>query len=242
MDSQFKYSDFVPADESHSSVCLQSELENLLGDLQGLSYAYFAVPRNRETAPLIISDYPSPWLKAYKGANYHLIDPIIHHGLKSCAPFSWSDALQAVSCDKSRELFRRSSQYRICSGATFILHDPCGVFSSLSLCNGGQQADFDRRMADQQGQIQMALIRFHSRLLSLRTVDELFSKLQSGPLSGKEMEVLKWVMMGKSYREIALICAISERTVKFHMSNISGKLQVCNAKQAVYEARRQGIL
>ncbi|WP_339502025.1 LuxR family transcriptional regulator [Pseudomonas silesiensis] len=242
MDSKFKYSDFVPADESHSSVCLQSELESLLGDLQGLSYAYFAVPRNSEAAPLIVSNYPSPWLKAYKGANYHLIDPIIQHGLKSCAPFSWSDALQAVSCDKSRELFRRSSQYRICSGATFILHDPRGVFSSLSLCNGGQQADFDRRMADQQGQIQMALIRFHSQLLSLRTVDELFSKLQSGPLSGKEMGVLKWVMMGKSYREIALICAISERTVKFHMSNISGKLQVCNAKQAVYEARRQGIL
>lgn len=97
-------------------------------------------------------------------------------------------------------------------------------------------------MADQEAQIQMALIRFHRRLLSLRTVDEWFAKLQSGPLSAKEMAVLKWVMMGKSYREIALICAISERTVKFHMSNIAGKLQVCNAKQAVYEAQRQGIL
>ena len=242
MDSQFKCADFVTADEDQSNVCLQSELEALLGELQGLSYAYFAVPRNREAAPLIVSNYPLPWLKAYKEASYHLIDPIIHHAFKSCAPFSWSDALQRAPCEKSREFFRRSSQHRICSGATFILHDPCGVFSSLSLCNNGPQVDFDRRMADQEAQIQMALIRFHSRLLSLRTVDELFAKLQNGPLSTKEMAVLKWVMMGKSYREIALICAISERTVKFHMSNIAGKLQVCNAKQAVYEAQRQGIL
>lgn len=242
MDSQFKYADFVPVDEGHSNVCLQSELETQLGELQGLSYAYFAVPRNREAAPLIVSNYPLPWLKAYKDASYHLIDPIIHHALKSCAPFSWDDALQSPSCEKSREFFRRSTQHRICSGATFILHDPCGLFSSLSLCNKGPQADFERRMADQEAQIQMALIRFHRRLLSLRTVDEWFAKLQSGPLSAKEMAVLKWVMMGKSYREIALICAISERTVKFHMSNIAGKLQVCNAKQAVYEAQRQGIL
>jgi LuxR family quorum-sensing system transcriptional regulator ExpR len=116
------------------------------------------------------------------------------------------------------------------------------MFSSLSLCNSGSQAEFERRMADQQGQLQMALIRFHSRLLSLRAMDELFPEPQTGPLSARELGVLKWVMMGKAYREIALICAISERTVKFHMSNISGKLQVCNAKQAVYEAQRQGIL
>ncbi|QLG92418.1 LuxR family transcriptional regulator [Pseudomonas yamanorum] len=242
MDNASKYRDFALTDEKHPSVSLQYELEHLLGDLQGLSYAYFAVPRNREVAPLIISNYPEPWLKAYRAASYHLIDPIIHHGLRRCAPFSWSDARQTVSCEKGRELFRRSSQYRICSGATFTLHDASGMFSSLSLSNGGLQADIDRRMADQQGQIQMALISFHSRLLSLRTVDELFSKLQGGRLSVKELSVLKWVMMGKAYREIALICAISERTVKFHMSNISEKLQVCNAKQAVYEAQRQGIL
>ncbi|AKA22618.1 LuxR family transcriptional regulator [Pseudomonas chlororaphis] len=242
MDSRLKYSDFIVADESQSNVCLQLELEKLLGDVQGLSYAYFAAPKNREVTPLIVSNYPSRWLKAYKNANYHLIDPIIHHGLKSCAPFAWSDALQACGNDKGLELFRRSSQYRICFGATFTLHDAGGMFSSLSLCDSGQQADFERRMADQQGQIQMALIRFHGRLLSLRTVDELFPESQNGPLSARELGVLKLVMMGKVYREIALMCAISERTVKFHMSNISEKLQVCNAKQAVYEAQRQGIL
>lgn len=242
MDSQSNHSDFVVSGLPPSNACLQSELENQLGMFQELSYAYFAVPRNRVVAPLIVSNYPSPWLNTYKQARSHLIDPIIHYGLKSCAPFSWSAALEAVSCDQSRELFRRSSEHRICSGTTFVLHDPCGVFSSLSLCNGGQQADFDRLLADRQGQIQMAPIHFHSWLMSLRTVDELFSTLANGPLSAREMAVLKWVKMGKSYRETGLICAISERTVKFHMSNIAAKLQVCNAKQAVYEAQRQGLL
>ncbi|MGY2402165.1 LuxR family transcriptional regulator [Pseudomonas sp. SDO5271_S396] len=225
-------------DDTH----LRNELEFLLGDLQGLSYAYFAVPCNREVPPLVISNYPEAWLKTYKEGSYHLVDPIIQHGLKCCAPFSWSDARQAIASEKSQELLRRSSQYQISSGATFILHDASGMFSSLSLSSGGPQSEVDRLMVGQQARLQMALIHFHHRLLSLRTLDELFFRAQSGPLSVKELEVLKWVMMGKSYREIALICAISERTVKFHMSNISEKLNVCNAKQAVYEAQRKGIL
>ncbi|WP_135185857.1 response regulator transcription factor, partial [Pseudomonas syringae] len=58
----------------------------------------------------------------------------------------------------------------------------------------------------------------------------------------RETGVLKWVAMGKSYSEIAEIFSISERTVKFHMSNVSSKLEVRTAKQAVYKAINMGMV
>jgi DNA-binding NarL/FixJ family response regulator len=47
-----------------------------------------------------------------------------------------------------------------------------------------------------------------------------------GTLSAREEQVLDWVIWGRSNKEIASILAITERTVKFHVSNILSKLGV----------------
>jgi LuxR family quorum-sensing system transcriptional regulator SolR len=61
-------------------------------------------------------------------------------------------------------------------------------------------------------------------------------------LGGREIEVLKWIMAGKSAWETGAIMAISERTVRHHLTNIYKKLDVVNSTQAVAEAIRSGIL
>ncbi|WP_347901400.1 helix-turn-helix transcriptional regulator [Pseudomonas purpurea] len=62
------------------------------------------------------------------------------------------------------------------------------------------------------------------------------------PLSEKELEILRWAKAGKTVWEISVIKAISEATVKFHLSNIYTKLQVSNRAQAVGEAVNRGLL
>ncbi|MEB0047451.1 MULTISPECIES: helix-turn-helix transcriptional regulator [unclassified Pseudomonas] len=62
------------------------------------------------------------------------------------------------------------------------------------------------------------------------------------PLSEKELEILRWAKAGKTVWEISIIRAISEATVKFHLSNIYSKLQVSNRAQAVGEAVNRGLL
>lgn len=62
------------------------------------------------------------------------------------------------------------------------------------------------------------------------------------PLSEKELEILRWAKAGKTVWEISVIKAISEATVKFHLSNIYSKLQVSNRAQAVGEAVNRGLL
>ncbi|MGE1156774.1 response regulator transcription factor [Pseudomonas sp. ICMP 460] len=65
--------------------------------------------------------------------------------------------------------------------------------------------------------------------------------LRGKRLTPTELEVLRWASEGKTVWEISQIRAISEATVKFHLRNIYGKLDVTNRVQAMNEAARQGI-
>jgi NarL family two-component system response regulator LiaR len=61
------------------------------------------------------------------------------------------------------------------------------------------------------------------------------------PLTEREVEVLKLVARGHSNREIASRLIVSERTVRTHISNILGKLNLDNRTQAALYALRQGL-
>jgi two-component system NarL family response regulator len=60
-------------------------------------------------------------------------------------------------------------------------------------------------------------------------------------LSGREREVLELLVKGKSNREIATGLAITEPTVKGHVTNILGKLGVSDRTQAVIAAIKRGL-
>ncbi len=62
------------------------------------------------------------------------------------------------------------------------------------------------------------------------------------PLSPREMEILRLVATGASNREIAVTLVIAEGTVKNHLTNILGKLDVKDRMQAVLKAREYGLV
>jgi DNA-binding NarL/FixJ family response regulator len=59
-------------------------------------------------------------------------------------------------------------------------------------------------------------------------------------LTPREQEVLAWVAQGLPNKEIAERLAISQRTVKFHVSSIMAKLGAANRTEAVALAVQQG--
>lgn len=67
-------------------------------------------------------------------------------------------------------------------------------------------------------------------------------KRTESKMSRREMDVLQLMAEGKSNQQIAQELVISERTVKFHVSSILGKLEVENRTAAVLKATRSGIL
>lgn len=82
---------------------------------------------------------------------------------------------------------------------------------------------------------------FHAAMLERRS--PAFSLGADPPsLTRRELETLRWAAAGKSYWEIAVILGISERTVRYFMSNARRKLNVVTNTQAVAEALCHGIL
>lgn len=62
------------------------------------------------------------------------------------------------------------------------------------------------------------------------------------PLTDREVEVLKALARGESNKQIADTLIVSEKTVKAHVSNILGKLNLQSRTQAVLYALRHGIV
>jgi two-component system nitrate/nitrite response regulator NarL len=61
-------------------------------------------------------------------------------------------------------------------------------------------------------------------------------------LTPREMEVLRLMARGSRNKEIAETLTIAERTVKIHVGNILGKLNVTNRTEAVALAIKLGLL
>jgi DNA-binding NarL/FixJ family response regulator len=88
--------------------------------------------------------------------------------------------------------------------------------------------------------------------IAARVLDE-FGRLRAAPLgaaggdegyhdlTAREREVLQLVAHGRSNKEIATELKISERTVKTHVSNIFGKLELTDRTQVALYAHRRGL-
>jgi LuxR family transcriptional regulator, quorum-sensing system regulator SolR len=61
-------------------------------------------------------------------------------------------------------------------------------------------------------------------------------------LTACEIEVLKWIAVGKSSYEVGMIMNISERTVNFHINNSMAKLGIYNKIVAVARPIILGLL
>ncbi|SFX04648.1 response regulator transcription factor [Marinospirillum alkaliphilum] len=61
-------------------------------------------------------------------------------------------------------------------------------------------------------------------------------------LTPREMQLLKLLARGYTYREVAEDLAVSSHTVNSHIKNLYRKLSVNTKNEAVYEATRQGLL
>lgn len=68
------------------------------------------------------------------------------------------------------------------------------------------------------------------------------AKLVAEVLTEREMEVLRLLAQGKSNKEIAAALTVTERTAKFHVAAILGKLGATNRTEAVTLAVQRGLI
>jgi DNA-binding NarL/FixJ family response regulator len=78
-----------------------------------------------------------------------------------------------------------------------------------------------------------------------RQVDEIRATGEGepgGPLSRRELEVLKLVALGLTYKEAGARLGLAERTIKYHMGEIIARLHLENRAQVIEYARRTGLV
>ena len=202
---------------------------------------YGAVPTKHarlETA-FVQSNYSPEWRSHYDAERLAYVDPTVAHSLSSSMAIVWQpDTFQTP---EQRNMYEEASSYGIRSGVTLPVHGPSGEFGVISFaCDALAGKDFVRSL--QQIMPSLSLMRDYVFASSQR-----FVALHEAPevpprLTKRELEVLNWVMAGKSSWEISRITRCSEATVNFHIGNIRQKFNVNTRQQALVKAIRMGII
>ena len=209
-----------------------------LAKRQGFDQVVYGVIGSRQDkleSAFLQSNYSSSWRDRYDTDRLHYVDPTVTHCLSSSLPIVWQP--DTFSGPRQREFYEEACGHGIRSGITFPIHGPNGEFGVVSFASDALP---DPREA-LQAMSSLALIRDYAFESSLRFVRP--QQLQDKPrLTRRELEVLKWVMVGKSSWEISKITNCSEATVNFHIGNVRQKFGVSTRQQALVKAIGMGIL
>ncbi|MBM4465797.1 MAG: response regulator transcription factor [Chloroflexi bacterium] len=105
---------------------------------------------------------------------------------------------------------------------------------------------FRRLMEMEQGEVPLSpglaariLQQFGQQASAVRVHEE---RQQSESLTSRELEVLTLVAQGLTYKEVGAKLYLSERTIKYHMSEMIARLQLENRAQVIEYARRTGLV
>lgn len=186
---------------------------------------------------VINASYPDEWLYLYWKNGYAEIDPVFRNALQSPGTQHWGKTYQSMASEKELEFIATARRFGLGDGITTGSVDrKCGLATFCSFASD-KTVDGERfiPLVEYLGyHIHMALLR-----TAPRTVTET-NRCVKG-LSPREVTILNWMKNGKTNWEISKIIGVSERTVRFHIENLFGKLEVTSRSQAVATAIEHGL-
>ncbi|WP_313705290.1 LuxR family transcriptional regulator [Massilia sp.] len=188
------------------------------------------------------SNYSSAWRERYDAARLAYVDPTVGHCLSSTLPIVWEPAI--FDGAEGSALYEEACAYGIRTGVTLPVHGPNGEFGVLSFASDAPPGrDFSRTIAHVMPSL--SLVRdyaFASAIRFLGGGSDTGGGDTAPRLTRRELEVLNWVMAGKSSWEISRITNCSEATVNFHLANVRQKFNVNTRQQAVVKAIALGLI
>ncbi len=192
-----------------------------------------------DTSHFVNVDFPSGWCSLYLAKGFDKIDPIVlesannGHGIQY-----WTDTYKKYDAKTARAFISSAQDFRLKEGYSHGVRTPSGNKRTLFNFAGGSVSKHPRT----------ELILKHI----VPHLDQAFGRIVNvgkektngiqAPLSSREREVLKWAKDGKNIWETSVILSISTNTVKFHLKNITEKLDVVNRTQAVAVALQTGLI
>lgn len=180
------------------------------------------------------------WTDHYTEERYFEIDPFFRH---SCNALAVSPTGEEYF-DHHPYLDRRERQFILTAGETgmkaglalpFRINGSGGVGGWNVVSSHGRHA-VERLRGHGWRAVHLAALLAHERMRDMPATDD------SVPLTGREMETLRWAANGLRTKEIALKMSISAATVEFHGRNARHKLGAKTREQAVAMALTRGLI
>lgn len=178
----------------------------------------------------IFTTYPSSWVHRYQEARHAEKDPVLKLTATSHLPVFWNDPSQ---CDPKHVVFDEARQHGLAGGITVPVCDQNGGRSLFSIATETAPKKSSRHQAANAGMVLLTSLYLHEAVQRHVNSVDLAALPQ---LTTREKDCLQWAANGKTSWEIANILSISERTVIFHITNATKKLNATNRRQAVARA------
>ena len=231
----------------HESLCCTTEEQLVksmgrLGDLLPYHAAISCISRLGaqgaiDAIKVVNVDYPADYVAELMQQDLVTQDPIVIENFKNFRLQYWADTFKRQpTSDAMLTIIGLAEDFGFNK-----VRKGCGYGHGVCNSKGTEGSFFCyhglARCSRTEEILQLAVPHFHGALLRL---DNLYK--EHTPLSPKETEVLKWIAQGKSTWDVSTILGISERTVKFHVTNILQKLDAVTRTHAVAIALERGLV
>lgn len=179
---------------------------------------------------VVYSNVPPDVIAAFDGTYKPDEYPMMKHALEEVEPISRAELVaRELTAEQRKALSFIDTSLAVTNGWTFPIAS-AGTRTGIVIV-GGSAPDMS------------PVLRSMLHLLAHLAFQKSESLEGSQPgetraLTAREIECLRWVSVGKTDAEIAVILSIKPRTARFHIENAKKKLGVATRVQAVAEAMR----
>ncbi|SHM94553.1 LuxR family transcriptional regulator [Roseibium suaedae] len=188
--------------------------------------------------PCIISTcWSDEWTRRYLDSHYIMDDPVVARGMRTSYPFSWREMLADPDLsEKGQQILLEARDFDMADGLYIPIYGPRGYEGTLAF--GGQRVALQN---DESHALHLAGLYAYRQGLQIACPD-LAEEPIDNPLTGREIECLKWTSEGKTSGEIGDRLGISRHTVDWYIKEATRKLNAANRAHAVATAMRHKLI
>lgn len=235
IDSIFKINDCRTEDEVRDAICNAAYTA-------GLDYFHytgdFYLDRHNRIRKML-TNFPKEWIERYAACEYEKVDPALEHAFSHVTPLIWSNFCIRNEPSEQQRYLNDARQHGIGNGISFPIQTRNGDNAILSFANTASRSNTDDILLGTLAGGSLAATFVHDSMR--RIVDKERNVLQA-PLTHRELECLRWIAIGKSNWEIAMIFGMTEHGVVYYVRKLLWKLGANSRHQAVDRATACGLL
>jgi DNA-binding CsgD family transcriptional regulator len=232
------FEDFVEQSESATTVFeLKACFERVMAD-EGFENHFIGRIVGLRVAQTDWVEFPKGHFETYIAEEWDRVDPILGFTATATRPFCWDDVASHMTFSRDQTaLLDECKRVGVHSIIVAPFPNPNGGCDIVGVSRRHPGAPDRTRAAILQAVCAQTWCRY-AELAGGRPGnghDEIV-------LTGRELEILKWVKDGKSNSEISEIMNLSIKTIEYHVGNILKKLGATNRTTAVVIALKHRLL